>query len=456
MLRLWKTFKTNLIVTPIIRLTYKLKRFIFKKATKLTLLVLQNIKDRIRLLVPEAHLEGYDKKFDMLVHLASLKLTDPIIFEDDSSRFLLEDTRDAEKYPELKEQFSKLEKTNAELKKLHSDRRSEYLENMTEVGNLTGKAQNDKDIIKLVERYNLIHHYIANYLKKKEEADYYLSKARKINPTASPLKTKDISNLNSSLRNDIKKVREIISDRHAIKLSLSLKNAGTLIPVVSTVFLFSGYIYNWFLLGEFGIEVSKYFTLSDYIASSIESIRYSASGAAIGIVFLFLSVHSASRKSFVQLEFEWKIIKYFSYILLLSAIISAIHAYINNLENFYNIFSIAIFLCIMLLAPWVAKRYFKEPLVALFVIVFLFTFSVHMFVSLGKTIHHLKYKKLEEMKNYDIIFREQIPLESSKLVLIAGNSNYLFFLDKDKNTFVIPRDQVLYVVKKAPDKKPNK
>ena len=83
-------------------------------------------------------------------------------------------------------------------------------------------------------------------------------------------------------------------------------------------------------------------------------------------------------------------------------------------------------------------------------------FSGHMFISLGKTIHQLKYDSQEKVEQYKIIFKEGMPIEPAKLILITGNSNYLFLLDEDKNAIIVPKDQVQYITKTVLDKKPNK
>jgi len=378
---------------------------------------------RIRLLEPS---EGTDKDFDLVVHLASLKILTPEIFDDHAPIFLS---------PNL-----------PELERVYSERKSEYLGKKNAVDSLVDRIKMNAEVKKLTETYNLLRHFESSYLKKKDEADYYLLKARKINAAVTPLNTSDLFALERSLRKDINKIRAELSDREAIKISLSVQNATALISVVSSIFLISGYLYNQLLLSEFGIEVSKFFTLTDYLASSIDAIRYSASSAVIGIAAYFWGAHDASRKSVAQIEIERKQVVYLPYIILLVAIFSSIFAYIRNSIAFYDRIYMVIIFASMLSAPWVARRYFKEPLVAIFLIVFLFTFSGHLFISVKKTIYTFKYDN-KKIENYKIIFKKDIPIESSALVLIAGNSNYLFFIDEEKNGVIIPRDQVQYITK---------
>jgi hypothetical protein len=208
-------------------------------------------------------------------------------------------------------------------------------------------------------------------------------------------------------------------------------------------------------LGEFGIEVSKYFTLSDYIASSIEGIRYSASGAVIAAIGFFIGVRSSSGASLDQLELQKKKMVYPMGFLLFTSIFGSVYTYYYNFEAFFvSFYALIVVSANILSVQGIVNRYFKQPLIASFLIVFLCTFAGHMFMSIGRTIYDLKNKKLEEIKTYDLIFKEQIPLQSSKMVLIAANSNFLFLLDEDKNAFIVPKDQILYVMKRAPWKKP--
>lgn len=438
MLRFIRYIKTNLIALPLIRFAYKLDLFIFKRALKLLLLLDQKLKLRTRYVDPNARLEGYYEDFDLLVNLASLRLLNTEILDDRPPGFLFKDL------PE-------------DVKKVYSERKSEYLSHKSEVENLVEKIEKDEEVTKIIVSYNLVKHFSANYLKNRKAAEYYLSKALKLDPEASALSTNDLFVLERSLRKDINRLTNEIADRQAIKISLSIERAGPLISLVSCFFLISGYLYNRFLLGYFGVEVSKYFTLSDYLASSIEGLRYSATGAAIGLAAYFMGAHLASRKSYAQIEYERKRREYLPYFLVFTAIAGTILGYINNSEMFYEAGFALIIFTILLFAPLLAIKYFKEPLVALFMLAFVASYSAHMFSSIGKAIYRAKNYPFEQIQQYDVKFKKGLPINESHLALIAGNSNYLFFLNRERNAFIIPRDQILYLKgRKIEDKKPNK
>ena len=54
------------------------------------------------------------------------------------------------------------------------------------------------------------------------------------------------------------------------KISLNATQLGTYITIVSSVFLVTGYLYMTFFLRQFGIKVSFYFSLTDYLASKYQ------------------------------------------------------------------------------------------------------------------------------------------------------------------------------------------
>jgi len=263
--------------------------------------------------------------------------------------------------------------------------------------------------------------------------------------------------LERALRKDINILNNVIADRQAVKISLSLERAGAIIPVLSCFFLISGYLNNRFLLGYFGIEVSKYFTLGDYLASSIEVIRYSATGAAIGILSFFFGAHRASRKPYTQIEYERKRREYWPYMILVAAIIGTVRGYLENSVMFYDASYVLIIFASLYFSAKLATKYFKEPLAAMFLLVFISSYSAHMFSSVGRAIHRVRFSPIEEIKIYDIQFKKGLSVNGSELVFIAGNSNYLFLLDRERQSIIIPRDQVLYLKrKKVLEKKPNK
>lgn len=430
MIQIFKTLANNLLVLPLLKLAYKLDLYALTRVIKVGGLITQNVRDRLRFLDPNAHLEGYDEHFDLIVNLATIRLLTPEILDDYAPPFLFTDLPD-------------------EAKKIHADRKSEYVDNKAEVSALVAKVEKDEDIVRLVLNYNLVRHLAATHVKENEKADYYLSKARKIQPKALPLKTKDLFALERSVRKESNRLRSEIGDRKTLKIPLSMEKAGALISVISCFFLISGYLYNRFLLGEFGIEVSQFFTLSDYLGSSVEAIRYSATGATFALIGLFWGIHRGSKKSYAQIESYQRRREYWPYVILVVSIAGVIRGYIHNLEIFYDASLLLIVVSSMYFGRGLAFRYFKQPLMALFLFVFIGSYAGYMFSSVGKEVYRLKYYPIDKIRVYDVKFKNAMPLEGSHLLIITGNGDYVFFLDRLKGVFVIPRGEILYFSRRS-------
>lgn len=426
MLNLLRTLRTNLFILPLLRLGYRLKLRIYKKGSNLQTLVLTDLKFRIRLGIQEARLEGYDEEFDNHLHLAVLRMTNPEAFEILQYDFLFEGL------------------TN-ETRHIYDPLKSAYENNIAKVTALIDRFESEKAVKAIIERYQLLKHFCASERGNQRAAAHYLSKAKNINAEASPLSVNDLSALETKTRKSINQLRELISDREAFKIPLSMGDATSLISVISSFFLISGYLYNHFLLGQFGIEVSKYFGLSDYLASSVDGIRYSASSAALGLLSFFLGMHSASRKSRLQREYESSRKEYWPYLIFLSLIAGAVIGWIKDLERFYDCIYLLIILAAMYFTPTVAQKYFKDPRTAMFLLIFIASFSAHMFASIGMTVLKFRTYEFSKLSPYEVQFNGHISLKDKEFIILAGNSEYFFFLDKDRSVVVVRKGDVMYL-----------
>jgi hypothetical protein len=307
-----------------------------------------------------------------------------------------------------------------------------------------------KDMQETIEKYQLLNHFIETEIGNQKAAAYYLAKTQTLNGGANPLSIKDLYPLESQTRKAINELRTLIADREALKVSLSLTEAGSSLSVISSFFLVSGYLYNHFLLGQFGIEVEKYFGLTDYLASSLEGIRYSASGAGLGLLSYFVGKHRTSTKSKRQIEYEASRKEYWPHIMFVSAVSGAVIGYIYNLETFYDCTYFLMVIASMYFGPYVAQKYFKEPMIALFLLIFVASFSAHMFAAVGKTTFKFKNYEFSKLHPFNVKFSEDISHKDNELLVLAGNSEYFFFLDRNRNVMTVRKDNVLYLSQNQP------
>jgi hypothetical protein len=144
-------------------------------------------------------------------------------------------------------------------------------------------AQNADRVRLCITTYFLADAFFASILKDQPRQLASLSEAQSIDPTISLL---DIATLVRNYKQAKKRLKEAdaaLSERSAIKLEIGLSDISALIAVTSTVFVVSGFLYTRYFFSLFGVDVSLFFSLGDYLAASIEQIRYGASATAFGL-----------------------------------------------------------------------------------------------------------------------------------------------------------------------------
>lgn len=311
--------RQKLIVLPLLKLGCKIELLEFKRALKVDTLLLQKLKYLIREMNPKARLEGHDEDFDKTVYIAAFRLLKPEIFGKDPD-FPSRDVPVEEIYDELKALYSKIQ---------------------TNVDAIVQEISQEPRVRQVLIHCSLIQHFLEKRKKNSAVAEYHLARATKMDSGVIPLTVRDLYSLKRTVRKEMVALREIIADREALKIEIAAKEIVALLSIVSSFFLISGYLYNRLLFEEFGIDVSKFFTLSDYIASSVSQIGYS-----------FAS----------------------------------------------------------------------------------------LWMNLGHTIDDLRYKELQKQKKYAVKFKENISLPPSDFVLLAANSDFVFFLDENRKVHIYSKD----------------
>ena len=81
-----------------------------------------------------------------------------------------------------------------------------------------------------------------------------------------------------------KKFRQVLRQyrrRVVARIPLSLRDLAYTVPVFSLLVLLGGYFYTYRVFHHFGIRISDFFTVTDYLATSVHAVGYAAIAAAI-------------------------------------------------------------------------------------------------------------------------------------------------------------------------------
>lgn len=269
---------------PLLHLGFRLLRYQNYRARRLNVDLRFLFDVRVREIEEEFRSHGFDDLHDELIHLFFLKFVAP--------EYLL---------PEVAGEFE--EQTDLS-EMLIDDLAKRYVDLKDDVDALEKKYKED-EVLNFVRgtRYAAMFFVNTMYLDTKS-GKYYESLAKLHGGFTSRPDLPQIEKLKRKAARLARISAEAIRDREAYQIQIDHNDVVVFLAVATPVFFISGYVYNLIFLGYFGIDVSLYFGLSDYISSSVDQIRFSIVGAIASIVGLLSARIEASRKSYSQIRNE--------------------------------------------------------------------------------------------------------------------------------------------------------
>ncbi len=212
----------------------------------------------------------------------------------------------------------------------------------------------------------------------------------------------------------------------------------------TALFLCTGFFYNYIFFRLFGVRVEIFFTLQDYLGSSIEKVY---------LIFFAVLVASVSSHVARYLLREEKILLrrrilraalYAFPVLLFLAGIIVIVAFDNPFG--YYLLSFAVYIS----TDYVLFHLVFKGDHASYSRFFLLTVFLLYLLLLGSAIiidrDAIYGEPLYELKHYRIHFTDNITLDQGPLVLLEANSTYYFFYNKqERRAVVMPRTMIEYI-----------
>ena len=314
-------------------------------------------------------------------------------------------------------------------------------------------------IKEFVINHFLLKAYYAS-LHDKEKEKHYFDILREYDSEAKLLEKDDFIKLNryiiknnSVLKSEhklhLKEIREIEKIQQIEPLDFSFNDIKALLGIASILFLISGFIFNWIYLGRFGIKISYYFSIQDYIASSLDELTKLIISFIISLVFGFIwwsPGYIESRKVMTKRRLFFEDFP-MNTIAISFPIIAAIQIMTDGPLK-YAFLGFTIFV-IYLECSSKLYRFFKKPFIA-----FLAIFYVGFYCSfiIGPTMDKADniIKRPDEYKdNYEITLNSNDLFDRTNTYLLSANSNYVFLYDRKKdNSIIIPRSEVKFIQNK--------
>lgn len=212
------------------------------------------------------------------------------------------------------------------------------------------------------------------------------------------------------------------------KIYINPSFIGTIIGVLSSVFFIYGYIYCWLFFGAFDLDISLYFTFSDYAARSVDKI-FSNSVYAI---FLILMVLIPDLKTCNNVTPERKIMrcaarfKGLSFLCVLAAIIgyklSSFTSYIGIIYAFFLYYGMYFILIFCL------KGFRSYNVIVTVILLFIFSLGFFRDIFLEVVKHKNPYT-LKHVVKVDFYSNLQGAI-SGKYIMLGLSNKFTFLMEK--------------------------
>lgn len=228
-------------------------------------------------------------------------------------------------------------------------------------------------------------------------------------------------------------------------LRITTKNIFTVISIFSVLFLCTGFLYNWYFLRYFGINIQYYFSISDYISSSIGKIFITLSTVIPMFLLLmwdYFFPGNQSKRNTLKPKRNKFLQPFWVFRTIILPIIIIVAVYLKIFELF--LFSLMLF--IILYAGGIILKYvmkLKHPEIKYYISFSILFFLVNLFAQATIDIYYISSKKTNDLKKYEFTFVDESIIEHNDFILLSSNSQYFFFYDKKNELpIIIPTNKI--------------
>jgi hypothetical protein len=223
--------------------------------------------------------------------------------------------------------------------------------------------------------------------------------------------------------------------------SFRINELQTLYLSLTAIFLCTGVFYNIVFFRLFGIRAELFFTLQDYLASSIEKIYLIvvailvASGGSHIIRYLL-----GVKKPLLRHRVFRGILYLFPVLLFTCGLLLVIK--FGNPTGYY-LLSFSLYISLDYLLFRTVFKGDRESYSRFFVLTVFLLYLLLIGSCILIDMDAVYKEPLNQLKHYRIGFDKSVHLDQAPLVLLEANSNYFFFYDKKQQRSVILRKELI-------------
>jgi hypothetical protein len=226
--------------------------------------------------------------------------------------------------------------------------------------------------------------------------------------------------------------------------SLKLHDLHVFYLYITAIFVLTGFVYNFLFFRFFGIRVENFFTLQDYLASSIEKIYL------IIISILFATISSYIARYIIREQkklLSHRIIAALLYCMPVVMTTGGIFMLVRYKEPFgYFLLSFAIFIVGDFFLFRIVFKGDHDSYSRCFSFTVLIFYLLLIFSVVVYDRDTVLTEPMHSLTHYKVHFTRSIRINESDCIVLEANSNYFFFYDKKLNrAYVVPKDGISYI-----------
>lgn len=312
---------------------------------------------------------------------------------------------------------------------------------------------------KTISKYYLIEAFYYSYaltselLKEKSVQSY--EKSKLYDSTANLIGYDDIGSMNKEIKTDLKILQKEMRKLNAEKIeseklkiirpiSITSTHIMFVLSLFSTLFVISGFIYNKLFFNSFGISVGDFFSISDYLASSVDVIMATVISSALGLAFYFWGLSSALSEELRAEQFETDSKKedYVIPIIVSTSSIGLVaHSYHTGELHSLFLYVLTFFILMHVFYRLPIWKYIENRAPVGAALLSIIYFSLHLGISIKDEVQSIKSGSYKS--SYKIQYKVPYPSREDN-EFIASNSGYVFVWDsKREHMNIISKAEVL-------------
>lgn len=260
-------------------------------------------------------------------------------------------------------------------------------------------------------------------------------------------------------KDERKDVRRIVSERitrtvdeSIEKINIDSSAITLVIGMFSTIFIATGFVYNNYLLGHFGVDVDHYFTINDYISTSLDKLYYSLIPSLFGAATYLYGMYSGMKDLAIDESFNMNDrnadnFSVFVFFVVLISTISVIYMSIYKIDGVYSQVEFLMVIVIFWGVPRIPlHKFISNHFYVRIFLVILLMFLAYIYQSVNQDIYNIESLKTSDSRP-TYYLSDGSNINNRIYNIITRNSEYSFFYSrKNKGVLILPNTDIKKVV----------